>query len=257
MKNTLLILTLLLCVFCLTSCDQREGKDLPSMFDAYLDPTEDFYLVLEYFKDLDSHYRTMRVDLVSKYKLESLRLNETLIPIDNFNYLESSGAFWYDFDLSGLNNAIIGDYNEELAYQMVFEHKTVSGLLQTPAEYFCEAPDFDSSQDYPISWTLDTHPKAQNIRFSLGINHSAYFRYTKELNPAKRSYTLSKSMWNELGSVSGVEIELQASNYRYTAGGLVWIISAAECAHWSYDKARPSGLERIQRLIRKEIVLPE
>ena len=256
MKNTLLILTLLLCVFCLTSCDQREGKDLPSMLDVYLDPTEDFYLVVEYYKDLDSSYRTMRVDLVSKFKLESLRLNGTQIPIEYYNYLESSGAFWYDFDLWSLDNAIIGDYNEELAYQIVFEHKTVSGLLQTPAEYFCEAPDFDSNQDYPISWTLDTNPKAQQIEFRMDINNSGYFHYRKELTTSQRSYTLSKTMWNELGSALNEEFELQASNYRYTAGGLVWIISAAEYENWSSAKARPSGLERIQKLINKEIVLP-
>lgn len=257
MKRALFIFILLLCILCLTSCDRRSGKGLPSIIDAYLEPEEDFYLIVEYYNDLDSSYREMRVDLVSKYQVQSLRLNETSLPIYNFSYLESSGAYSYDFDLSNLHGAFIGGYNEELAYQIMFERKTVSGLLQTPAEYSCEIPEFDNDQDYTVSWTLERNPRAQQIDFNMYIDGISHFWYRKELSPSSRSYTLSKKMWNELGVATNEEVKLEASNYQYTQGGLVWIISAGGYSNWSYNKPRKSGLERYQELINKEIVLPK
>lgn len=257
MKRALFIFILLLCVLCLTSCDRRSGKGLPSMFDTYLEPEEDFYLIVEYYNDLDSNYGEMRVDLVSKYRLQSLRLNETLLPIYGFSYLESSGAYSYSFDLSSLHGAFIGGYNEELAYQIMFERKTVSGLLQTPAEYSCEIPEFDNEQDYTVSWNLGSNPRAQQIDLSMYIDGYSHFSYSKKLTPSSRSYTLPKEMWNKLGVATNEDVKLQASNYQYTQGGLVWIISAGGYSKWSYNKQRKTGLERIQELINKEITLPK
>ena len=255
MKRIIIITCLLLTLLGLLSCDRRESQGLPSLLEAYIEPKHDFYLSVEYVKYLDSDSNDMWVNIVCKNKLLALKLNETEIPIDRYNYLESSGAYMYDFDLWDITHSYIGNYDEMLAYQIVFENKTVSGSLLIPSEYFCEPTELDPNQDYEVAWSLATNPRAQDGELDIYFYSDGYMTYTDEISPSRRNYTFPKSLWDQIGQIRGEELTLIASNYEYTQGGLVWIISSGEYFNYDWTKTKPKN--RILDLLNNRISLPE
>ncbi|HPF08911.1 MAG TPA: hypothetical protein PL020_04150 [Candidatus Cloacimonadota bacterium] len=257
MKRTILFLSLLLTLFGIVSCDKRDAEHIPNILETYVEPKEDFYLIIEYSKDLDRSPQDMYVTVVSKSKLLSLKLNETEIPIRYFNYLDSSGAYLYDFDTYALEEDVIGDYDEYLSYQIILENQTIADSLLVPAEYSSELAEFDPNQDYTFTWSLGTNPKIQSIRLELETTNGDDFYYEKEINAGKRSYTFSKSLWDHMGTTELDSVEMLAGNYAHIQGGVVWLLSSGEHYVWNWDKSEQRHRERIMDLINNRISLPD
>lgn len=257
MKKALILFGLGLCILCFTSCEESSKNGLPTAADIVFHPSEDFYLIVEYYKEHDAKSSEMYIDLMSKNKLNSLLLNDTLIHTRYFSYDANKKYYSYSFNLDLLDGEFIGDYDQELNYQIQFVNKTVSGTLRMPSEYICTPSAFENDQDYYVEWTLQNNPKAQSINFSLDIDDNGWASIFRELKTDQRNYTLSKTVWNNLGTMNEGELLLLASNYRYTNGGLVWFASAFNYDEYYFRNHHQNRKNPIERLLNGEIVLPK
>jgi hypothetical protein len=254
MKKALVLFSLALCILCFTSCEESSKDGLPTTVDIFLNPSEDFYFVVDYCKEHDAESSEMYVNLICQNKLESLLLNGTLIHTDYFAYDANMKYYSYSFDLDG---ELIGDYDQELNYQIQFVNKTVSGTLRMPSEYICTPPAFEHDQDYFVEWTLQQNPQAQSIDFSLDIDDNNSATFLPELKPDQRNCTLNKTDWNNLGTLNAGRFWLMASNYRYTNGGLVWFASEFRYDEHYFRNHHQNRKNPIERLLSGEIVLPK
>lgn len=257
MKKALIFLGLILCVLCFTSCDQSSRGGLPTWMEAFLKPREDFYLILEYHKPHDLSYTEIYIELLSKDRLDSLVLNEIpFLPV-YFSFDADMGYYRYVLDFELPPGTSISDYDENLDYRLIFENKEVSGTLRIPSEYYCIPLPFDHDQDYELEWTLQNNPMMQNVTFDLYINAHDYATYVRELKANQRHCTLRKTDWNHLGRLTRGNFLLEASNYRYTNGGLVWFMSAISFRENNHrTNQQDFGVERLEKLLNGEIVLP-
>ncbi|MCB5253341.1 MAG: hypothetical protein WC944_08980 [Candidatus Cloacimonadaceae bacterium] len=257
MKRALILLGLALCILCFTSCEESSKSGMPTLMEVMLKPSEDFYLILEYRKEHDVQHIDMYIELLSKNRLSSLALNEIPLLPDYFSYDANQGYYRYVFGLGLNDNVFIGDYDEELDYHLVFENKVARGTLRIPSEYHCAPPEFDHDQDYELDWTLQHNPRMQNISFSLNIDSGSWADFVRELKVDQRHCTLNKADWEHLGRLSRGRFTLEASNYHYTNGGLVWIISSFRYqGAYAGTHQRDSGVDRLEKLLSGEIVLP-
>lgn len=256
MKTAAIFFFLPFFLLCLISCDRRESKGLPTLTDVYYHMEEDFYLVIEYAKDLASSDREMDIILLTKKPLKSLKLNHITIPINGYDYLESSGAFCYSFDLWEFDTSVIGSFDLDLVYHIEYEDETISGVQRIPSQYFCEVPTFQQDQDFTVSWNLAHNPRAQKLMFTAEDWHATIVKDDIALKPSARSHTIKKSLWEDLPSIHQYSLALLASNYSYTDGGLVWLISSASKDNSDSSKGRDSAMQRILDLLSKQIQLP-
>lgn len=257
MNKALILLGLALCILCFTSCEESSKSGVPTLMEVVLKPSEDFYLILEYRKEHDAQRNDMYIALISKDKLNGLTLNEIPLLPDYFSYDANLGYYRYEFDLELKDSVFIGNYDEELDYHLVFENKVVRGTLRIPSEYHSAPPEFDHDQDYELDWTLQNNPKMQNISFALNIDSGSWADYLRELKAAQRHCTLNKADWEHLGRLSRGRFTLEASNYHYTNGGLVWIISSFRYrGAYTGTHQRDSGVDRLEKLLNGKIVLP-
>lgn len=256
MKRLVTLFLLVLMALSIVSCDKREGDDgLPTFMEAYLDPEEDFYLVLEYAKEADRDDSDVYCTVITQRRLEGLSINSHTIPVGNMNYNNIAHCYYYNMDMYYLSGALPSDYNEEIVYQLNLEGKTVSGSLTMPAEYILNAPTFDPTQNYGLVWNLSDDPKAQGATLQLKDTNGYYYHYSFDLKPTDRAYSFSKNLWSEYQPQEDFEISLEAHNYQKTKGGIVWFISSYTEEHSSWNK-KTAHQQRVEKLLRGENPLP-
>jgi hypothetical protein len=240
MRKMLVFVIIILCLFCITSCDNDKDKSLPTTSEIMLEPTEDFYLLVEYEKELDSREIEMYVSVLSKSYLLSLSLGQDNYPTDSFSYNASLGYYSYWFDI----NNIAGTFDQELSYVLRISDKTISGSLAIPSEYYCVFPTFDPEQDYSLNWILQNNPDVQNVNHTFETLDHGYYHFIRDLQPAQRSHVLDGNVWSQLDEIIGGYIVLDAINYKYTHGGLVYISSNMFYGFgtWKHTKLQPSRL---------------
>lgn len=257
MKHIVIFLMLVIMALSIISCDEREGESaVPSLVDMFLDPEDDFYLVLEYDEDVHRDDTYVYCSLITDRKFEELWINNDRIYPDYMNYNNTTGYYWYDFDMDYLDGALPSGYNEEIVYKVVLEGKTVNGSLVMPAEYVLNPPSFDHTQDYGLNWTLAEDPQVQSIALSLeATDENNYYDYSFELKPTDRAFTFNKSLWSDYQPAEDIDLVLTASNYQRTQGGVVWFVSSYEYEENSWYRKSPHQL-RIEKLLRGEDPLP-
>ncbi|HQQ68286.1 MAG TPA: hypothetical protein PLX77_05600 [Candidatus Cloacimonadota bacterium] len=248
MKRVLLLALLAACLILVSSCDKRDDDNgLPTSLEIILEPKEDFYLIVSYDNDSPFGDTYMYIDVMADKKLLSLRLNETLVPLDGFIYTDHTGYYHYYMDTFFLDGALIGDYDEELIYKMVFEDRTVTGTILMPSEYQMDTPIFDPQADLVVTWTLSHSPMIQHIGYVFSdYENSVQFSY--ELKGSVRTHTLEHEKWDDMGMDRLDYLCLFASNYKRYNGGLVIAEVSKEL---EYGKSNPNPtLKREQRLKR-------
>ena len=257
MKRIVILLMLVIMALSVISCDKSEGdRGVPTFIEVFLDPYEDFFLVLEYEKEPYRDDTNAYCSLVTKKKLEELWINTDRVDPDGISYSSILGYYMYDFDLDYLDGALPSAFNEEIVYQLKLEGKTVNGSLVMPAEYNLNPPSFDPAQDYELVWTLAEDPQAQNIWLPLEDTNDNYYDYGFELKPSERTYTINKSLWSDYQPTEEFDLGLEASNYQRTKGGVVWFISSYRFEEYGWKTISPHQL-RIEKLLRGENLLPK
>jgi len=103
---------------------------------------------------------------------------------------------------------------------------------------------------------LAHNPRAQKLTFTAEDWHATVVKDDIALKPSARSHTIKKSLWEDLPSIHQYSLTLLASNYCYTDGGLVWLISSASKDNSDSSKARDSAMQRILDLLSNQIQLP-
>lgn len=224
MRRVLVLLAVALCLICITSCDNDNDEGIFSIYDPYFHPTEDFYLMIEFYKDLSWDSMGVYLNVMSKSELHSLSLGQVTLMPDYVSYNASLKYNSYSFDWGGT----IGDYDQDLDYSLFFMDKTVTGSLRVPSEYFCDLPPFDSEQDLSLSWVLNHNPQEQHASVSFRTADNNYIHFSPKLKPAHRSLTLSEATWNQFEEVTEGDVFLVSYNYEYKDGGLVLISSSFE-----------------------------
>jgi hypothetical protein len=258
MKRIVILLMLVIMALSIISCDKRDGDSgVPTLAEVVLDPDEDFYLILEYGKDLNRDDTDVDCSLITNKRLEGLWINTDRVNPDYMNYSNLTGYYWYEFDLDYLNGALPSAFNEEIVYQIKLEGKTVTGSLVMPAEYVLNPPSFDPAQNYEVDWTLADDPQAQSISLSLeDTDRSYYYNYGFVLKPTKRTHSFNKSLWSDYQPDEDFDVYLEASNYQRTNGGVVWFISSYRYEEYHWNTKSPHQ-QRIEKLLRGENPLPK
>ncbi|MDD4034606.1 MAG: hypothetical protein PHO16_04290 [Candidatus Cloacimonetes bacterium] len=247
MSTLRLLIVLALCILVLSSCENGQSKSLPSVVGMINEPEEDFYLIVERYESEYAEYGNL--SLISKHSLISLEINGQPCSVDFANQNEVTDYYQYSF------HSVWPAYDEEISYSLEFDNKTITGSLAMPSRYILGNWSFDHQEDYTLNWFLKNNPRMQWIDYTFNeTSFSDVIKIHRELMPNHRMYTLERASWSDLELMDSVTFTLQANNFRYTNGGLVWLISAYQ--HGMWIPSQSSGLQRIEQLINKQIVLP-
>ncbi len=257
MKRLVLLLILMIMALSIVSCDKREGDDgLPTFDEVLEDPDEDFYLILDYSKNGYSDDSDALCTLITKRRLEELWINSELVTPYHMSYDNDTDRYCYEMIPLNLDGVLPSGYNEEIAYQLKLQGKTVTGSLLMPAEYFVDVPWFDPAQNFSLVWTLAEDPKAQDVALSIRDTDSNVYEYYYNMKPTARTYTFNKKLWSDYQPAQCLyRLYLEAHNYHKKSGGIIWFISSYYTDQLEYGKKSLHN-RRVEKILRGEEALP-
>lgn len=257
MKKSCFLMLLLSLIFVVSCSKDNKEEIYPTIADVWLNPTEDYYLLVEHAQDYSSKYEALYLEVISKEPCFGLELNNQAIGITDSSYNPSLGYYNQECSSGNLQWEILNSSDGKLHYTLFFADKNISGSLTVPAQYQFVIDEFDQEQDFAMAWQLAPNPDFQSYRFEVSdlAGHSIWD--SRNISGNVRSLTWKKELWADYGILQRFELELAANNYKYIDDGLVWIIRSREYNLSLLDKRnshRP--FERLNRLLQGEITLP-
>ena len=247
---------LLVSTLFLGSCFDLLDTEYPNLLEPLLDPTKDFYLIIEDHADENAGSDELNLSVVARDICDSLIINGHSFPRTSYSYSENNHYYNMNFAFVQEYWYILDENERMLSYEIVFTDHTISGTIEAPAQLISDFPNFYPDRDYTVNWTIAEDPDFYSYAFWYHDNVATYYNKKGQLDGDKRSHTWKKSNWEDLSYVSFSSASVSATNYDYTRDGLVLVIRTHRSGYIippNFVKT-PSLRERI---LSGEIRLPE
>jgi len=256
-KKACFLLLLLPLIFVVSCRNDDKAESYPTIADVWLNPTQDYYLLVEHARDYYNKYDAIYLEVISKEPCTGMEINNQVLYLDSSDYNPSLGYYTQDFVTDNLTPEILNSSDGKLHYSLSFAESAISGTLTVPAEYLFVIDDFDPEQDFVFEWQLAQNPDFQSFRFEVRDLAGNGIYDVNNISGKVRSLTWNKALWENYGIIEYFELELAANNYKYSDGGLVWIIRSREYNLNILDKSpHREPFSRLNKLIKGEIKLP-
>jgi hypothetical protein len=219
MQKTLSLILLIIVLFHLSSCDESSSQGMPSALEVILNPTLDYYLMIE-VEEYEDETLLNYVYLVSKQALSSMSLDGSDLTISSISYDGRSG--YYSYNLMPED----GNFGEQLSVELVYSARTITSSIQMPPRIIMDPPAFDPANDWNLEWELQQDPDLQYFLQWYRAEDNSYVSKYDELDPQVRDYSVPRSTWEILDDIRSAEFGLEAQNFKFHEGGFISIISA-------------------------------
>lgn len=100
-----------------------------------------------------------------------------------------------------------------ISYDIRVDGKTFASTIKAPEAPVLNCPNFDPESDYSFTWTLSEDPNKQILSYGFMGSDDNKTGY-KELSASRRSYTIPKTDWQNLGNLTFAFLKVMATNFK-------------------------------------------